>query len=439
MPVELKTAANIKYINIKMKKKLKSNSEILYIIKDSNELCVKTLLFLLCIESLEKIDFEFMKSIVSSGKSGKSADIADDGIIAAMDFWKDKDILEYEITSAPNVRGANMDNIINIILNISRDINVMNDDEPADSLEFDAGLGIYGGTLKANKADIISKSGEMAEPEIIETEITEEPETNDTADTDTDTDIIDIAEDDAEYEYDTETEPETETLPKPDARHTLPVPVNVSMDELIECMETNGGFNKLIHDAQAKMQTMFNTDKITVLYNLYEKEKIESALILRFIDDFAKDGKDNLGYIESVALSNAKIGVLTLEQYEEKNREIREMIEYENKILKLFNAEDRKLKAKEKKYISEWKQYDFSDEMLLEGYKICLDKIKEFSIFYINSIFINWHRKGFTTRADVLSEFSDLPEGFDNGGRKKNEGLDVDRLLEKRIRKTLKF
>ena len=428
---ELKPAVNIKYINIKMKKKLKNNSEILYIIKDAGELCVKMLLFLLCNESLEKIDFEFMKSIVKTKKSGEPKD---DEIVEAVDFWKSKNILDYEITSSPNIKGANMDNILSIILKISSDINIMSEDGTVgDSGELDAGLGIYDRKYKIEK---IEKS-EIIEPEIIvaeeytddidETEYTEYTE-----------DIDEEVPETVETEIETEIEKET-PVNLPGREQPSAEAVAISIDELCESLETNNGFRKLVHEAQEKMRTIFNTEKLTVMYNLYGREKIESSLILKYIEEFVKDEKDSLRYIETVALGNAANGISTLSQYEEKTRKLRAMIEFEDKIKKLFGAEDIKLKPKEKKYIKEWQEYGFSDDMLLEGYKRGMKNTEALSISYINSIYSNWHAKGFKTFEEVMNEFVTLPEGFDNGRKKKTMGLDVDKLLEKRIRKKLKF
>ncbi|MCL2160154.1 MAG: hypothetical protein FWH48_12165, partial [Oscillospiraceae bacterium] len=163
MSVEVQATSDIKYVNIKLKKKLKNNSEIIYIIKDAGELFVKILLFLLCCENLEKTDFEFMK------KSVKPNAASDGEILQALDFWKAREILDYEITSVSGPRGLNIENIINIMLSVRRDINILNGDEEAKDTEFQRGLGIY-----EEKNTVVQKSASpKTEPEPIEPELVE--------------------------------------------------------------------------------------------------------------------------------------------------------------------------------------------------------------------------------------------------------------------------
>jgi len=438
MSVELKTAANIKYINIKMKKKLKKNSEIIYIIKDAGEICVKILLFLLCYENLEKIDFEFMKNQVK-------ADLADDEeILNAVEFWKDRDILDYEITSVPNVKGPNMDNIINIILKIKRDINVLSDNEPEDPEEYDEGLGIYSNKYKNGiKEKYIEKTPEpAAEPEnrkkTEETEKTEERKVPEEFDDDDGFEEITGSDEAAETE-----EPEAPEI-KPAREVYAPQPAGqpVSFDKLIETLETKEEFRRLIQEAQIKMQTMFNTADLGILYNLFETNKMEADLIIRLAEMCVEEDKNNIRYLEKYALGTAANGILTAAEFEDKIKERHEILEYEEKIRMLFGAGNKKFTAKEKSIIKTWvKDFDFTDDMLAEGYKRCMKQIEKLSLDYINKIYTNWHEKGFKTLDDVNSEHGPN-NGFNfnnNAGSKKNAGFNMDELLERAVKKGVKF
>jgi len=410
---ESKSLANIKYINIKMKKKLKNNSEILFMIKDAGELCVKILLFLLCCQSLEKIDFEFMKSSVMPEDTGSDES---DIIIGAVDFWKEQGVLDYEIVPVPNPnpKGANMHNIINIILNISRDINMLDDGEPGDADEFARGLGIY--------------KGKESVPVILETADTIKTVGRDAPGA---TSLHEIS----------DSQPNADQIHgAPEASRPTPAsksPGAVSIDELSESLETNDAFRKLIHEAQVIMQTIFNTSELSIIYNLYENQKMETGLILKLVEINVADNKNNLRYIEKDALGNAADGILTLEQFEEKMRETYKLIEFENKIIKMFNAESRKFKPKERNYIKSWaKEFDFSDDMLMEGYNRCLKQIEKLSIDYINTIYINWHRKGFRSIDEVNGEFGAVPDGLNVASAKKNAGYNINQFYEKLVKKS---
>ena len=452
MSVELKTAANIRYINIKMKKKLKNNSEIIYIIKDADELCVKILLFLLCCENSEKIDFEVLKGSVVKEKPD---DFDDAEIIRALNFWKDNNILNYEITSVSNInKGANMGNIINLLLNISHDMNVLNGDDNGDSEEFERGLGIYKENYTAVKKEIfVSEEPEEVteepvkiideEPyeviEEIEVETDFEVEIEIDADGD-DTEVFEEKFDEPEEIDEIEepeeiyTEPEEET---PAAKINPPHAVSsqtVSIDQLSESLETKEDFRRLIHETQIKMQTTFNTAELCILYNLYEVNHMEIDLILQLVEICVEKEKNNIRYLEKVALGMASDGIFTLGQYEEQIQEIYKIKDFEEKIRNLFEVGERKFTSKERNHIKNWvKELDFTDDVLTEGYRRSIKKTEKLSLDYINAIYTGWRQKGFKTLDDINSEYGANSDGASSSVGKKGGGF-LEQFLEKTVK-----
>ena len=396
MPVELKTPVDIKYINIKMKKKLKNNSEIIYVIKEAGELCVKILLFLLCCENPEKIDFEFMKSRVNAG----TAD--DNDFLKAVDFWKEKGILDYEINAAQNIRGANMDNIINIILNISRDINALSGEESEsagtskDSKELDEGLGIF------NKFNLPRGSNKKTE-EIKEVEVVEE--------------VIEIE----------TNEPEEAVVvlnKETESSH------NISSEKLVDALESKDEFRRLIHETQVKMRCSFNTVDLGIMYYLHETNNIEVGLILKLAEECVASNKNNTRYLEKIALGMAANGIMTLSDYEEKINEAHEVKDFEDKIRELFNIDDKEFTPMDKSYIKKWvREFDFPDDVLTEGYKICLKFKGKPILAYINKVYTGWHQKGFKTLEDITGEFGGSQKSQGNSSVRKGMGFDLDQFM----------
>ena len=433
MSVELKTAANIKYINVKMKKKLKNNSEIIYIIKDAGEICVKILLFLLCCENLEKIDFEFMKNHVKADSAG------DDDILDAVKFWKEKDILEYEITSLSSIKGPNMENIINIILKIDRDINGMRDGDAEDDDAFDEGLGIYSkkynSGIKEKYAEISPEPVPQAIPQAEikqgNKEEFEEPEKIDAfEEIDESEDVFEIM------------EPEKPEIPEIKPPRETPAPrapgQPVSIQKLIESFETQEEFRRLIHDAQIKMQTTFNTADLEIMYNLYETNNMEVDLILRLAEICVEENTNNIRYLEKVALGMAANGISTSEKFNEMCRMKEEEKIFEDKIRDIFNVGGRKFNSKEKSFIKTWvKEFNFTDDVLTEGYNRCIKHTGKLSLDYINTIYNNWHGKGFKTLDDINGEYGANGNGVNHSGagNKKIKAFNMDELFEKAVKK----
>ncbi|MCL2095963.1 MAG: DnaD domain protein [Oscillospiraceae bacterium] len=405
--------SSVNHINIKMRKKTNSNSDIIDFIKNADELCVKVFLFSLFCENPAKADIELMK------KSSGLNNLKDADIINALDFWRDRKILSYEIILKPDINlrngGASMDSIIEMLTDIKRDISIMNDEREAESGEIAKGLGIY---EEREEVRIETEPEEPEEEEVIEiTGITEEVPAA----------VKEIEIDKIDNKNISKNKSESKSK-------------SVSIDELCESLETDNNFNKLIHEAQIKMQTVFNMAELTVIYNLYKNEGIEPDLILKIIGVNISNNKNNLAYIEKDALGNAANGILTLDGYEEKMREIYKIIEFEKKIIKLFNIDIKaaKFKPKEKKLIREWaRDFDFPDDVLLEGYKRCMDNIEKLSLEYINTIYINWHRKNLRTIEEVKGEFKQLPDYANKTQGKKNTGYDIEQWYEKALRTSM--
>ena len=137
---EIKTETNIKYLNVKLKKGFKNDADIIDIIKGADELCVRILLFfqLFKTKDLEKIEFDFFKDSI------KAVQMSDSEILDALNFWKNHKVLDYEceFLTGQVSKGANMDNIISLINNIKKDINIMN--MPGDNYEDDDAEELYG-------------------------------------------------------------------------------------------------------------------------------------------------------------------------------------------------------------------------------------------------------------------------------------------------------
>jgi len=375
MSGEPQSAADIKYINVKMKKSLKNNFGIIYAIKDAGELFAKMLLFLSCCENPEKIEFEFIKNNI------KSKIAEDEEILKALDFWKEKNVLDYEITSVPNAKGINIENVVNIMLDVRRDINILNGVEETEATDYRLGLGIYE-----------EKSGPKPEKK---------------------------------------TEPEAIIKTAIEKEKTAIKSEPVSVDQVCESLETKEEFKRLIHEIQNKMRVILNTADYVIMYNIHETNKMEVDLILKLAEICAEEGKNNIRYLEKVALEMASDGILKMGQFEEKIKEMQKIKKFEERIKKLFNAETKKLTSKEKNYIKKWaKEYDFPDDVLFEGYNQCLKYTEKLSFDYINTIYSNWSEKGFKTLEEIKSEFG-AASGLKMPEKTKNPDYNLERFFEK--------
>ncbi|GHV14547.1 hypothetical protein FACS1894219_10700 [Clostridia bacterium] len=209
---------------------------------------------------------------------------------------------------------------------------------------------------------------------------------------------------------------------------------SVAIERLAEALESREDFRVLIDKSQRILGYMFNTTELEIMYNLCVVNKADSELIISLCELYAEDGK-KLRYIESVALDLAQNGILTFAQYEEHFNEMKLLQEYNEKVARIFALGDTKLTAKETGYVRRWAiEYKFDDTMLEEAKNICLERIKEIKISYINGILSNWFSKGFKSVEDIKNEFKS-GELFSTDIPIKTSSFNLEKFFEKAVAK----
>ena len=208
------------------------------------------------------------------------------------------------------------------------------------------------------------------------------------------------------------------------------------IDKLSEALETKDDFRRLIHDIQSKFQSIFNPTELGVMYNLYEVNKVDKYLLLKLTDICVLDDKNNVRYLEKIAIGLCSNGILTVEDYEKNYNEILKIKELEEKILKIFKIQDHKFTSQEKSFVKKWAlEYGFSDDMIEEGYNICMKNIFELNFRYINGIFRKWNEKGLTTLEDIKTEFNET-KGF-RATEAKGSSFNAEQFFEKAVQKAM--
>lgn len=209
------------------------------------------------------------------------------------------------------------------------------------------------------------------------------------------------------------------------------------IDRLSETLETKDDFRRLIHEVQQKFQGIFNPTDISIMYNLYEINKVDVDLLLKLTDACVLEGKPNVKYLERVAIGISSNGILTVEDYEKNYNELLKIKELEEKIIKIFKIKERKFTFQEKTYIKKWAlEFNFSDDIFEESYNICMERLfGELKFGYINGILSNWHSKGFSMLEDIKTEFNKT-KGF-RATEAKTSSFNIDLFFERAVQKSM--
>ena len=110
----------------------------------------------------------------------------------------------------------------------------------------------------------------------------------------------------------------------------------------------------------------------------------------------------------------------------------------------MFGLGERKLTSKERQYIKTWAlEYNFSDEMILEGFKLAVERniADKGMVGYVNSIYLSWHEKGFKEVKDVKSEFQNnyKNNNYKTSAKPQSSGFNSDQFFEKLVKNSRKL
>ena len=131
-------------------------------------------------------------------------------------------------------------------------------------------------------------------------------------------------------------------------------------------------------------------------------------LIEYLIEYCVGGGHKSMRYMETVALSWHKEGILSVSQAKEKNERYSKT---NTAVMKAFGISGRNLVESELAFIEKWTgSYGFSIELVTEACRRTMQAIHQPSFEYTDSILNNWHKK----QVSSLKEIAALDEAFSN-------------------------
>ncbi len=184
-----------------------------------------------------------------------------------------------------------------------------------------------------------------------------------------------------------------------------PSPARMTTSEIHELTQRQPVIRSLLHETEAILGKTLTSTDISTIISLYDWAGIPANVILMAAAYCASIDKRNLRYIEKTALSWQEMGLDNDEAIEKylDSQTIRRKREQE--VQNAFGIHDRRLTAKEQKWIEQWYcEFHFSIDMLRLAYEKTVDNTGKVSFPYIHKILSTWHKKGFQKPEEALSE-----------------------------------
>ena len=173
--------------------------------------------------------------------------------------------------------------------------------------------------------------------------------------------------------------------------------------EVVKYQKEHREFTAFLQEVSARLgRTLTHGDEATLMY-LITTAGIPMASVLMVAGYAISMGKDNVRYIEKVALSWADEDVVAPDQVDRKIAELQKMREAAKNVEALLNL-PRALTAAQAKLAYKWiNEWQFRADMLQHAYTITMDNCDKFSPAYMDKILERWNAEGVRTPDRIVT------------------------------------
>lgn len=181
----------------------------------------------------------------------------------------------------------------------------------------------------------------------------------------------------------------------------------------------------LVQETQVILGKPISNGDTATLVMLHDTDGLPCDVLLMLIQYCHSIGKDNMRYIEKMAVGWASEEITTIERAEEKISNLEKYGEAWNRVALIFGIQNSgsPTKAQQEnanRWINEW---HFSDEMLREAYERCVNKKNSFNITYTNGILKNWNKQNISSLKELKEyEEKSRKKSSENNGNNGNKG-----------------
>ncbi|MCH5210370.1 MAG: DnaD domain protein [Oscillospiraceae bacterium] len=193
-----------------------------------------------------------------------------------------------------------------------------------------------------------------------------------------------------------------------------------SMEQITEEMTNNKALADLCTISQEILEKPLRNRDIETLYWFYDELGLSPEVITMLLEYCVSKDKRSMSYIEKVAISWHKNGIITIDAADRFITEEKEKSGYFGSLKKLFGIENRNFSKTEETYLKTWRDdYGMDENMVGLAYEYCIMQTSKLSFPYMNSIIKRWNELGIKTVPQAEKDHED----FKN--KNKQNGLTV--------------
>lgn len=192
----------------------------------------------------------------------------------------------------------------------------------------------------------------------------------------------------------------------PAEKPALPKPpeTKLTMKEVQRLKDEDPGISHVLSEAERILGKTFTSSDTETIVWLISYAGVPAEVLITVMAYCSGIGKNNLRYIQRVALEWLDSGIDTIEAAEERIHALNEAKSWEGEVKHALEIYGRNLVTKEKEYCESWRLYSINPELIHFAYEKCIEKTAKLSFPYINKLLLSWHQKGFKTPAEAAAE-----------------------------------
>lgn len=183
-------------------------------------------------------------------------------------------------------------------------------------------------------------------------------------------------------------------------RHTKPNAEHVS-----KRMEESDEIKCLMREAEVILSRTLSQGDLSLLIMFHDDDGLPVDVILMLLQYAVSVGKNNMKYIERVAIDWGKNEIDTIEKAEARIRSLEAKQKAWNLVEKVVGIEHRKPTSDEEEITNRWiNEWGYKEELIKEAYERCVKAKGKYIARYMDKIIKSWHAQGIHTLKEALSE-----------------------------------
>lgn len=204
-------------------------------------------------------------------------------------------------------------------------------------------------------------------------------------------------------------------------------PERKSIEKVSKAMTENKALADLCTLSQEILGKTLNNKEIETLYWFYDELGLSPEVITMLLEYCVSMDKRNMNYIEKVAISWHKNGIVTIDAADKFITAEKEKDGYFYSLRKLFGFSDRNFSKKEEVYLKTWRDdYGMDENMVGLAYEYCVMQTSKISFPYMNSIIKRWHELNIHTVPEAERDHED----FKNKNKQNNSNIYNDNNID---------